>query len=99
MQRKDKALDTVGIGLLSGFLLPVLIFFLVYFFGENEVPFLQFVKGLWHLQALVKLSSLCVFANLLIFMGFLRIKYEQAARGVLGATIVYALGVLISRAF
>ncbi len=99
MQRKKNALDTVGIGLLSGFLLPVIIFFLVYVFNENEVPFLQYVKGLWHLQALVKLGSLCVFANLLIFMGFLRIKYERAARGVLGATIIYAIVVLISRAF
>jgi len=40
-----------------------------------------------------------VFANLLVFMGFIRLKYEQSARGVLGATILYALAVLISKAF
>lgn len=100
MQRKKrKSFDTLGVGLLAGFSLPVLIFLLVYYFGESNVSFSNYVKGLWHVQALVKLGSLCVFANLAVFMGFLQLKYEQAARGVLGATIVYALVVLISRAF
>ena len=98
-RRKRKVFDTMGIGLLAGFLLPLLIFLLVYFWRENEIPFFQYVRNLWHLQAFVKLGSLCVFANLLIFMGFINIKYEQAARGVLGATIIYALAVLISRVF
>jgi hypothetical protein len=100
MQRKRKNLfDKTGVGLIAGFTLPVIIFFLVFFFGENNVSLSGYIKSLWHLQALVKLGSLCVFANVLIFFGFLKIKYEQAARGVLGATIVYALAVLISRAF
>ena len=100
MQRKKrKPLDSPGIGFLAGFLVPVLVFFGVYWFGESGVPFENYVTKLWHLQALVKLGSLCVFANLLVFMGFIRLKYDQSARGVLGATIMYALAVLISRAF
>jgi len=34
-----------------------------------------------------------------VFMGFIRIKYDKAARGVLGATIIYGLAIIISRAF
>ncbi len=100
MQRKKrKPLDSPAIGFLVGFLIPVLVFFGVFWFGERGVSFENYVKNLWHLQALVKLGSLCVFANLLVFMGFIRLKYDQSARGVLGATILYALAVLISRAF
>ena len=98
-RRKRKPLDIVPVGVLIGLALPVIIFFLVYYFGDSNVPFSDYVRSLWRLQALVKLGSLCVFANLAVFMGFLQIKYEKAARGVLGATIVYALAVLISRAF
>ena len=99
MRRKRNSINTVGIGVLAGFLLPVAVFFLVYLFDENDVTFGQYLNGLWHLQALVKLVSLCVFANLLIFMGFIRLKYDRAAQGVLGATIIYGLMMVISKAF
>ncbi len=98
-RRKRKPLDSPGIGFAIGFLLPVVIFFMVYWFGESVVTFENYVRNLWHLQALIKLGSLCVFANLLVFMGFIRLKYDRSARGVLGATILYAFAVLISRVF
>lgn len=98
-RRKKKPFDSPGIGFLTGFLIPVLVFLGVYWFGDKGVSFENYMKSLWHLQALIKLGSLCVFANLLVFMGFIRLKYDQSARGVLGATILYALAVLISKAF
>lgn len=98
-RRKRKPFDSPGVGFLLGFLVPLLIFFAVYLFGESEISFSSYVNNLWRLHALMKLASLCVFANLLIFMGFIRIKYDQSARGVLGATILYGLAIIISRAF
>lgn len=96
---RSKKFDQMGVGLLTGLVLPVLIFFLVYIIGENSVSFTDYLRSMWKLQALVKIMSLCVFANLAAFWGFLKLKYEQAARGVLGATILYAFLVLITRAF
>lgn len=96
--RRRKRFDNNGIGLLIGFVLPVIIFFAVYYFGESGITFSNYVGNLWHLHALVKLGSLCVFANSAVFMGFIKLKYDKAARGVLGATLFYALCVLISRA-
>lgn len=98
-RRKKNKLDHIGVGLLSGFILPVIIFFVVYLVGNKEVSLSEYVNSLWRLQALVKLGSLCVFANIAVFWIFLQMKYERAARGVLGATILYAFAVLISRAF
>lgn len=97
-QTRRKKLDRVEIGLLAGFLFPLAVFFLVYLIGENSVSFSDYLKSMWRLQALLKIISLCVFTNLAAFWGFLRLKYERAARGVLGATILYALVVLISKA-
>jgi hypothetical protein len=98
-RNKRKGFDSAAVGFMAGFLIPVMVFFAVYFFGEKGVSFSNYVKNLWYLHALVKLGSLCIFANLLVFMGFIRLKYDKAARGVLGATILYALAVLISKAF
>jgi hypothetical protein len=98
-RRKKNKLDNTGIGLMAGFLLPVIIFFGVYFIAEKGISFSTYLGNLWYLQSLVKLGTLCVFANSIMFMGFIQIKYEKTARGVLGATILYAFVVLISRAF
>ncbi len=100
MRRKNKKrLDQTLTGFLAGFFLPVLIFLGVWITGENDLSFRQYLENLWYLNALIKLGSLCVFANLLLFMGFIRLKYDRAAKGVLGATIIYALFVLLSKAF
>lgn len=100
MQRLKKSkFDNVGIGLLAGFVLPVIVFFAVYYISERGISFSNYIGNLWYLQSLVKLGSLCVFANSAMFMGLLQLKFEKAARGVLGATIIYAFMVLISRAF
>jgi len=98
-RRKKNKLDTVGTGLLAGMLLPVFIFFVVYLAKETSGSFVDYVKAMWHMQALIKLGSLCVFANVGVFWLFLQKKYEKVARGVLGATILYAFVVLISRTF
>jgi hypothetical protein len=98
-RRKRKPFDNPGVGFLLGFLIPILIFLGIYYFGERNSSFNTYLNSLWRLHALVKLMSLCVFANLLVFMGFIRLKYDQSARGVLGATIIYGLAILISRAF
>ena len=98
-QNSRKRFDKTAIGLLIGLALPIVVFFMVYLFGNNDVSFFEYMKGLWNLQALVKLGSLCVFLNSAVFMGFIQLKYEKAARGVLGATIFYAILVMISRAF
>ena len=98
-QRRKNRFDQIGLGFLIGFTLPVLVFLIVYLAGNNDVSFFDYVKGLWYLQALVKLGSLCVFLNSAVFMLFIKLKYEKTARGILGATILYALIVLISRAF
>ena len=98
-QRKTYKTDKMGIGFLSGLLLPILIFFIVFLASNQQVSFLNYIKGMWHMHALLKLGSLCVFTNLALFWVFLKLKHDKAARGVLGATLLYALTILISRSF
>ena len=98
-QGKINKLDKTGVGFVAGLLLPIIIFFTVFLFSDKGMSFSAYVDSMWQIHALAKLGSLCVFANILIFMGFIKLKYDKAARGVLAVTILYAFGVLISRAF
>ena len=98
-RRKTNRLDNVGIGFLIGFLLPVLVFFAVYLIGKNDVSIADYTNSLMKLNVMIKLGSLCVFINSAAFMGLLQLKFEKTARGILGATIIYAFVVLISQAF
>ncbi len=97
-KRKNQRLDNTGIGFLIGFLVPVIVFFIVYYVGNNTTSLSDYTKSLWQLRVLIKLGSLCVFANSIVFMAFIQMKFEKTARGILGATIIYAFVVLISRA-
>lgn len=99
MQRsRGSKLDKLGIGMLAGLALPLLIFVIVYLVNDSSVAFSDYLESLWKIRVLLKVGSLCVFANVAIFWGFLHLKYEKAARGVLAATLLYAFVVLISRA-
>ena len=98
-RRKTNKLDNVGIGFLVGFLLPVVVFFVVYLIGKNEISIADYTNSLMKLNVMIKLGSLCVFVNSAVFMGFLQLRYEKMARGILGATIIYAFVILISLAF
>ncbi len=97
-KRVKKQVNRPLTGFFAGFLIPLIIFVAVYFIRETEISFKDYVISLTRLNALIKLGSLCVFANLLVFMGFIRINYDRAARGVLGATIIYAIIILIVKA-
>jgi hypothetical protein len=98
-RRKINKLDNVGIGFFAGFVLPVIVFFVVWLIGKNEMSLSSYTQTLMQLNVLIKLGSLCVFLNSALFMGLINLKFEKTARGVLGATIIYAFVVLISRLF
>ena len=98
-RRRTNKLDNVGIGFFAGFVLPVIVFFVVWLIGKNEMSLSDYTQTLMQLNVLIKLGSLCVFLNSALFMGLINLKFEKTARGVLGATIIYAFVVLISRLF
>ena len=89
--------DRILIGWLIGTLVPLIIFLITYMVKYSELEFVVFLKDLWHLKMLLKLMSLCVYANLGLFFLFYRIKYDMAARGVIMATFMYAFLVLVAK--
>ncbi len=96
---KQNKYDQIRNGFVAGLVVPLFVFVGVYLANNSEMHFVDYLQSLWKFHILVKLGSLCVFANLAVFMGFIYKKYDKAAKGVLAATLVYAFAVLVSSAF
>lgn len=96
-QARKRKYNTLATGIVTGVLLPLTLFLIIYLAKYHQVPFFSFLRQLAGMNMLVKILSLCGFANLLAFFYFYRNQLDKAAKGVITATFVFALGVLISR--
>ena len=94
-----KKYDRIRSGLIPGLLSPAVIFVIMFLLNGQEKIFSDYLFELRTLNVLLKLLTLCVLPNLVLFLFFTGRKYDLAARGVLMATFLYAFIVVISRAF
>jgi len=88
-------LDKLYVGLATGLILP---FVLMVFYWQYNYPYMDFNKFIQFTsigQIHIKLISLFTAVNLGLFFLFIWRNHNLAARGVLGATFLYALIVLI----
>ena len=97
MRRKKN--DTLLTGFIGGAVLPILFFVGLYLIKYPDLKFLEYIEHLWFNGLMFKIMSVCVFPNLVLLLLYVRKKMDYAARGVVMATIIYALVVLISKVF
>ncbi len=91
--------NTLAYGFFPALILPLIVFAVLYVFKHQDVGFKDYIVSLWKLGALLKIMTICVLPNLILFLYNYRLKYDIAARGVLMATFLYAILVMISKAF
>lgn len=87
--------DKVAIGIISGFLLPVIISLLIFLFAKGNPSLHSWLSRIAEANITTHIISLCVFPNLLIFLLFNHFDMLRASRGVLIITIVWALLVFL----
>ncbi|MFW5753401.1 MAG: hypothetical protein ACOC1E_04630 [Marinilabiliaceae bacterium] len=84
------------IGLLAGLILPVVFSVLLYNGRyQGDMDFGPFLMAMFDIQGLGKLVSVSVLPNLLVFFIAIWTNRLFAARGILFATIIYAVGTFI----
>jgi len=90
-----KEFDRMWIGVTFGVIAPLVLFIIYFLVRDPALHIADQVSRLNESGVLSYYVSLCALANLLLFFLFLRMNAERAARGVLGATILYAFTVVI----
>ncbi len=83
--------DKLSIGILSGLLLPFIAGLIIYAFTADGMSLKAFILKIAASKVITHSISLCVFPNVLIFLGFNRLDMLKATKGVLAMTIIWAL--------
>lgn len=91
--------DKLLTGSVSGFLIPVIIAFCVYFFSSTSGSLTEYFHRLIKADIITHIISLCVFPNIFLFLLFNRFDMLRAVKGVLGITIFWAVLVFALKFF
>ncbi|MFO7617070.1 MAG: hypothetical protein R6V75_07445 [Bacteroidales bacterium] len=94
---KPSKWNSVWLGLAAGLLVPMAALTAYYFARFSGLNLADFIKVYRNLGILTHVISLAVIPNLLVFFGFIQKNYLLAARGVLAATFLFTLIVVIIR--
>jgi len=94
MERKA---DKIWVGLLAGIILPFLVMLIVYLSSYAYLTAPEFLRKMAFQAVFLKLLSLCVVPNLGTFFLFYKSRYDRAARGVILATFIFAILVMVNQ--
>ena len=83
-----KKLDTLATGIISGLILPVIVYFILYYAKIQDVRFTLFSHHLVISNIIPIIISHCILPNLLLFFAFNGLNWLQASKGVLVTTVV-----------
>ena len=86
--------DSMYTGLGLGVILPVASFIVTWVIRSDQ-SLVEYIRGFQRLQTLSGLVSLSVIPNLLLFFVFIWLAKYRASRGVIFATLVFAILMLI----
>ena len=88
--------DNMKYGLLLGFLLPIIVFVIIYFLRFPSYEFGDFFQTFLNESRLITFfSAWCLVANIAIFTLFINTNKYQTAKGIFAVTILYGLGFLL----
>jgi uncharacterized membrane protein len=90
--------DNLQLGVILGFLAPVLGLFVYYFlaFYSLKVTLTEFLGYLKEYKTLLTgVSSISLVANAVLFTVFINSRRDKTAKGIFLATLVYGIAVLL----
>lgn len=88
-----KKLDSVGLGIIAGMILPVLVYMLLYFTKVMDIRHVLFSDYSILSTILPLLISHCVLPNIILFFICNALDKMLTAKGVVIATLIMTVGV------
>jgi hypothetical protein len=94
-EKNNSFANSLLVGIIAGFILPIIFFLLYYFFRFDNVEFIKYLSWLLESKKLVTVLSLSVAPNIFSFMFFVRRDKLYSGRGVLLATVLFGMFIFI----
>jgi len=92
-----KKLDSVGLGIIAGIVLPVLVYMILYFTKVMDIRHVLFSDYSILSTILPLLISHCILPNVILFFICNALDKMLTAKGVVIATIIMAVGVFATK--
>ena len=84
--------DNLKLGAILGVLLPLIVFFVIYYAKFSYYPFGEFFDVLMKENRLITFFSVwCLVANIGLFTFYINTNKYQTAKGVFAVTVVYSV--------
>lgn len=92
--------DSLRLGIVMGFLSPILGVIIFYFWKASANPFGVFLEtALQNKQFLTVIISFSLFVNAVIFTLYINKRKDRTARGIFISTCIYAITAIIIKMF
>ena len=88
--------DNFRLGLILGFLSPLLVFLIIYLVRFSSFTFREYVEVFFREKSVITFFGVwALVANIALFTLFINSRKDSTAKGVFAVTLVYGLGVLL----
>ncbi len=90
--------DNLQLGLLLGFVLPLLVFLGIYLVRFNEAELAEFIQTFSTQKSLITFFGVwCLVCNIALFTYYVNTQKDRTAKGIFAITLVYGIGILLAK--
>ena len=90
--------DNLKLGLALGFILPLIVFVIIYFVRFSELSAEEFVRYFTTEKKLVTFFGVwCLLSNIALFTFYVNTNRDRTAKGIFAVTVFYGIGVLLAK--
>lgn len=90
------AKDNLKLGLILGFIAPLIVFLIVYFIRFSGYAFDEFLRVFINEKKLITFWGVwCLVGNIALFTFYINTSKDKTAKGIFAITVVYGIGILL----
>ncbi|RYZ28240.1 MAG: hypothetical protein EOO10_10200 [Chitinophagaceae bacterium] len=90
--------DNLQMGLILGFILPVIVFFLIYLIRFGDSPLEDFFDTFLAQKSLITFFGVwCLVSNIAMFTYYVNTQKDRTAKGIFAMTLIYGIGILLAK--
>ena len=85
-------------GLILGFIFPLLVFLIIYLFRFSDTSLDDFISTFMSQKSLITFFGVwCLVSNIALFTYYVNTQKDHTAKGVFAMTLIYGIGILLAK--
>ena len=88
--------DNLQLGLVLGFVLPLVVFLLIYVVRFSDSSLTEFMQTFASQKGLITFFGVwCLVSNIALFTYYVNTQKDKTAKGIFAVTLLYGIGILL----